>query len=194
MRQIIALILFSLLMTSLACQKPANNKNANGPSTAAPSANAGEPNDAWITVKTKLALIADKQTSGFETSVDTKDGIVTLSGKVDTDQAKSAVSAAAMGVKGVKSVDNQLQVVPEATRKQVDQADKQIDGAISQKMKDDPTLKSLNLSATSNNGVVVLTGSVNNQRQLLTAASEIRAVQGVRSVDTHQVTVKNERS
>ncbi|HUK91150.1 MAG TPA: BON domain-containing protein [Blastocatellia bacterium] len=194
MRQIIALILFSLLMTSLACQKPANNKNANGPSTAAPSANAGEPNDAWITVKTKLALIADKQTSGFETSVDTKDGIVTLSGKVDTDQAKSAASAAAMGVKGVKSVDNQLQVVPEATRKQVDQADKQIDGAISQKMKDDPTLKSLNLSATSNNGVVVLTGSVNNQRQLLTAASEIRAVQGVRSVDTHQVTVKNERS
>lgn len=206
MKNLLALVVFSLLAISIGCQSGENNNmnsNSGGnTATASPTAapaggNAssnGGPSDGWISVKTKLALIADKRTSGFETSVDAKDGVVTLSGKVDTDKAKSAATDVAKDIKGVKSVDNQLQVVPDAKRKQVDEADNKIEAAVNNMIKNDPKLKDMEISATSNNGVVLLTGSVKNQRQLLSAATAVRGVEGVKSVDTHQVTVKNEES
>ena len=63
--------------------------------------------DAVITTKVKTALLAEPGLKSLEISVDTKDGTVTLSGKVDSaeqrDRAKQ-VAQTAGGVKGI--VDN----------------------------------------------------------------------------------------
>src|SRR5437016_5426566 len=123
MRKLLVASILTLLALNLACHKTANTTNHNAGAKATAS-------DSWITTKTKLALIADKRTSGFATDVDARNGIVTLSGKVDTAQAKSAATEVAGGIAGVKSVDNQLQVVPDARRKEVAAADDRVEDAV----------------------------------------------------------------
>jgi len=64
--------------------------------------------DTTITTKVKTVLLADPDVKGLEVNVDTKNGIVTLTGLVDTQaQADKAASVAAQ-TQGVKSVNNNL--------------------------------------------------------------------------------------
>lgn len=202
MKNTFALAVMLVIVFCTSCNPDTNSNNANRAASANRNINANASagaegarqgsNDGWITTKTKIALIADGRTSGFATDVDTKDGVVTLSGKVDTAEAKNAATEVAKGIDGVKSVDNQLQVVPEAKRKEVNEADDKIEGAIENAMKNDAKLKDLRLTPKVNAGAVTLNGSVDTQQQLLDAAQAIRAVPGVKSVDTKQVTVKND--
>jgi osmotically-inducible protein OsmY len=201
MKRLLGTVVLVLTGCLMACQNAGNSNNANHAAAdnhndnantrAGETAKSGS-NDGWITLKNKLALIADKRTSGFQTDVDTKDGVVTLSGKVDTAEAKSGATEVARGIDGVKSVDNQLQVVPEAKRKEVNAADDKIEDGIKTAMKNDAKLKDLSLTSKVNAGVVTLDGSVDTQQQLYDAAQAVRAVAGVKSVDTRQVKVKNE--
>ncbi len=58
----------------------------------------------------KAALVAEKDVSGMSINVDTKQGKVTLTGKVpDPSQAERAIQVA-RGVEGVKAVENKLTV------------------------------------------------------------------------------------
>lgn len=66
--------------------------------------------DAGITAKVNAALAADKDLSAIRINVDTKDGVVTLSGPAPTATAKDRASELAKGVQDVKSVNNQLTV------------------------------------------------------------------------------------
>jgi hyperosmotically inducible protein len=64
--------------------------------------------DAWITTKVKAMLLKDSGLAGLKMDVDTKDGVVTLSGQAKSDrQIEEAVRIAAE-IEGVKSVRNQL--------------------------------------------------------------------------------------
>lgn len=66
--------------------------------------------DTWITTKVKAELLASQKTSGLEVGVETVNGVVTLTGDVDTrEEAESAV-ATAKSIQGVKSVSSQLRV------------------------------------------------------------------------------------
>jgi len=53
-------------------------------------------------------LKADKELNPLRIDVDTRDGVVTLSGSVPTAAAKARASEIAKNVKDVKSVNNQL--------------------------------------------------------------------------------------
>lgn len=61
-------------------------------------------------VRMKLTTDQDVKGGGFEVSV--KDGVVTIKGRADTERGKDRASKLAKKVKGVKEVDNQLQVGP----------------------------------------------------------------------------------
>ena len=83
----------------------------NNLSVQASSRSAGEVvDDSVITAKVKAALIGDKNVKAHEVNVETREGVVQLSGFVDNATAKSTASEVARGVKGVKSVQNDLQV------------------------------------------------------------------------------------
>jgi hyperosmotically inducible protein len=68
--------------------------------------------DAAITGKVKTVLIADPDIKALQIDVDTKNGVVTLSGAADSAAHSDKASADARGVDGVKSVDNKLTVKP----------------------------------------------------------------------------------
>ena len=66
--------------------------------------------DSIITGKVKSALIADSTTKAHQINVETKGGVVQLSGFVDNAAAKSAATSVAKSVSGVKDVKNELSV------------------------------------------------------------------------------------
>jgi hyperosmotically inducible periplasmic protein len=68
--------------------------------------------DSAITTKVKSKYLVEKNFKSFKVSVETKDGIVILSGFVDDEATKNRAEQIAKSVKGVKSVSNGLVVKP----------------------------------------------------------------------------------
>lgn len=68
--------------------------------------------DSAITSKIKSKYLVEKNFKSFDVSVETKDGIVVLSGFVDNQATKSRAGQIAVATKGVKSVKNVLVVKP----------------------------------------------------------------------------------
>ena len=66
--------------------------------------------DSWITTKVKAALADDRQVKATEVNVETFKGVVQLSGFVSSDTAMSEAVRIARGIKGVKSVKNDMRV------------------------------------------------------------------------------------
>ncbi len=66
--------------------------------------------DATITAKVKTALIGEPGLKALKINVDTANGVVTLTGAVDTPQSLDRATQVAQAVEGVKSVDNRLNV------------------------------------------------------------------------------------
>ena len=64
--------------------------------------------DSVITTKVKSLLASDDFLKSFEISVESRKGIVQLSGFVDSQKAKDKAGQIARGVGGVKSVKNAL--------------------------------------------------------------------------------------
>jgi hyperosmotically inducible periplasmic protein len=63
-------------------------------------------NDTWITTKVKSELAVADGVSATEISVDTTNGVVKLSGKVDSKDEIKKAAEVAKKVKGVKKVDS----------------------------------------------------------------------------------------
>jgi hyperosmotically inducible periplasmic protein len=66
--------------------------------------------DSYITTKVKAELATDSATKSRHIKVTTKDGVVALSGTVDSKAEKEKAETDARGVKGVVDVNNGLQV------------------------------------------------------------------------------------
>jgi hyperosmotically inducible protein len=62
--------------------------------------------DTWITTKVKSALLADAQTSGTQITVDTKAGVVSLSGTAASASEHQRAVDIAKNIEGVKSVND----------------------------------------------------------------------------------------
>jgi len=141
--------------------------------------------DAWITTKTKLALMTSKNVSATSINVDTVDGVVTLHGKVSSPDEKARAEAEAKKIDGVREVRNLLQVVPAQQQKIVKASDDEIDNRVKKVLKDDPSLKDSSIAVQSvHDGVVLLGGKANTIGDHLRAVEIARAVPGVRRVET----------
>lgn len=143
--------------------------------------------DAWITSKTKIALFADDRVKGRQVSVETDKGVISLRGKVDTADAKAAAESVAQGIEGVKSVRNDLQVVPPAEQKAVAADDKQIKRSIERRFAGDQQLKKIDVRSDA--GVVTLTGEAPSIMAAARASEIARDMPAVRSV-RNEVTYK----
>ena len=84
-----------------------------------------------ITMTTKLRLISDGDVPALDIGVDTHDGRVTLFGVVPTVAAKEAAELDTKRIDSVRSVSNDLQVVPTAKREWVDTKDEMVTETLS---------------------------------------------------------------
>lgn len=153
--------------------------------------------DSWITSKTKIALFADSRAPGSAVSVETKNGMVSLRGKVENAAEKQAAEEVARGIEGVQGVRNELQVVPGTAKKLVDVKDDEITKQVKNRLEKDPKLKSVDVRT--DNGVVTLKGRLPNITDSARASQMAREVPGVRAVrndttyDNPKVSLESDR-
>jgi hyperosmotically inducible periplasmic protein len=143
-------------------------------------AQASTTRDMWITSSIKMRLLADERTPGMDVNVDTMNGKVTLFGMVPTADAKAAAEENAHKVGGVKSVANQLQVVPADKQEAVQAKDDDVQGRVKDTLARTEDLK--NVTVEVQNGVARLSGTVPSQEDRLQAAVAARTTSGVRAV------------
>jgi hyperosmotically inducible protein len=66
--------------------------------------------DAWISAKVKALLVRDEAVKGLDVKVQTHEGMVLLSGRVDDAGQIAQAERIARGVEGVKMVSNDLRI------------------------------------------------------------------------------------
>jgi hyperosmotically inducible protein len=66
--------------------------------------------DSWITTKIKSKLAADPEVAASNVDVDTNEGVVTLSGRVENEENRQEALELARETEGVKSVRDMLEV------------------------------------------------------------------------------------
>lgn len=111
-----------------------------------------KPKDADVKSSVETALRANPETNGL--MVDVKDGVVTLSGDAKNEEAKTKASELATAVKGVKSVQNNVNVAPPPPPVEIT-ADDPLTSAVKDATKDYPTV-----TATVKDGVISVSGEL----------------------------------
>jgi hyperosmotically inducible periplasmic protein len=136
--------------------------------------------DAWITTKTKLALLTTEGVSGTAIHVDTILGKVTLHGKVRSAEEKEKAESIAKKIDGVLEVRNLLQVVTPEGKKAVQVSDDALKQRVGKALQGDSSLKESSISVKSvNKGVVLLSGTAKTLSAHLRAVEDAASVPGV---------------
>jgi hyperosmotically inducible periplasmic protein len=139
--------------------------------------------DAWITTKTKLALLTTEGVSGTAIKVDTVLGRVTLHGKVHSTAEKTKAETITQKIDGVTGVRNLLQVVAPQHEQAMQVSDDALKERIEQALQADPSLKSSQITVQSvNQGVVLLGGTAKTLSAHLRAVEVATGVPGVHRV------------
>lgn len=142
------------------------------------------PNDQKISTAVTEALKTNPELSVISSTV--KDGVVTLSGEVDTDEQRSAAESLIAEIKGVKSVNNTITVKPKGPSPE--ELRKQADDALVAKVNDNfATYKVQGVTATVSDSVVTLTGEI--KRANLQNAMKAAMESGAKKVD-NKLTIK----
>jgi hyperosmotically inducible protein len=139
--------------------------------------------DAEITARVETALVRSDEAHARQVNVETENGIVQLSGFVDSERAKTAAADAAKGVSGVQEVRNEL-IVREGDRSARRAADDTVIAAkVKTELAADTGLAVANdVNVEVNRGVVQLSGFVASANQKQQAEQIARRVVGVTDV------------
>ena len=160
--------------------------------------------DATITASVKSKLLWNSHTDGLDIHVDTRHGQVMLTGTVATSAEKDLAGEIAKNTKDVVGVSNQLAVngKPGSTAKAksemktaANESKEAIsDGWITTKVKSSLMLTrdvdGLDISVTTDNGVVKLGGNVDSKAQKQRAIDVAQNVRGVKKVDSSGIKVE----
>ena len=140
--------------------------------------------DAWLITKVKTTLLFHRSVSAG-TTVDVKNGIVTLRGDAASQAEKDLTTEYAKDVDGVKDVKNEMVVSKPAKKTQTTGGkidDASITGLAKMTLLYHRSTSALNTSVTTNNGVVTLTGKAKNAAEKDLATKYVNDVNGVKSV------------
>ncbi|TYP80577.1 osmotically-inducible protein OsmY [Nitrosomonas communis] len=161
--------------------------------------------DSFITMKVKAAILNDSLLKVTDIKVTTVDGVVQLSGTVDSQQSIDRAIEVTQNQDGVKSVESDLIVyIPDSAEQKVEQTTKETeskleekteegaqysdDSVITMKVKtailDDPMLKIADIKVTTVDGIVQLSGTVDSQQIIDRAIEVAQSQDGVKSVES----------
>lgn len=76
--------------------------------------------DAWIDGKAEATLLFNTNLNSFDINTDVKNGVVTLTGKVEHSVDKKLAHELVAGIDGVKSVENEITIYKEKESKDVE--------------------------------------------------------------------------
>ena len=150
--------------------------------------------DAGITGLVKTKLAADGKVSASEITVETTNGVVTLTGNVDSQEAKDQAILLAKETSGVREVKDMISVKAGASTGDAPDPDRTVgtrldDAGITMRVKarllDDPVVKGLQIDVDTRDGVVFLTGTVPGDAERAQAIQLAKATEGVKGVEAN---------
>jgi hyperosmotically inducible protein len=169
-------------------------------------------NDAWITTQIHAKYFLDPDIKGRDINVDTTAGVVTLRGEVHSAAEHNQALAKAKATEGVKQVIDKLVVTPgdrpitaeirdkaaaslPRDKEQVKAQAKTAADRVGKEISDtwittqveamyflDREVKGMQISVTTNSGVVALTGTVDSETARQKAIADARSIEGVKQV------------
>jgi len=140
--------------------------------------------DSELKTSVEKALLDDPATESFEVSVEVRNGLVTLSGTVDSWQERNLCIKVAKGVRGVRGVSSDIDVEYLGQR-----PDKEIEQEIERRLAYDVRVDDYLIDVDVSNGEVELSGSVGSlAEKRLTAADAW--VRGVKDVDSENLDIE----
>lgn len=145
-----------------------------------------------LILSVKLALMGDSRLFHYEIEVEDDQQTITLSGRVSTEDEKAAAKDVAQKVPGVKSVVNKLSVEKDLAKTLSKKQDDALTSLIKERFSKSATLKAANFEVKTEDGVVLIQGTVRFQVIALEAAEAARQVPGVRAVNTEKVRLEGE--
>jgi hyperosmotically inducible periplasmic protein len=178
-----SLVLNATLAGLMAIAVAGCNKAQEATGAPPPSTTVGtEIDDSVVTARVKSALLADPDVKSVDFNVETRKGVVQLSGFVDSQTQVDRAIATMRTVAGVKSIENNVSLKGAATTvgNTID------DGIVTTKVKAallaDANVKSSDIAVVTRKGEVQLSGFIDNLNQIDRAIEVARGIEGVRSV------------
>ena len=145
--------------------------------------------DTVVTTKVKSALLDDPSVKSFDIKVETRKGVVQLSGFVDSQFQMDRAIDAALAVEGVSKVHNNINL--KSGKATVGNAvdDSVITTQVKAALLANPNVKSMDIAVVTRKGRVQLSGFVNSQSQITQALAVAEQVVGVKTV-SNEMSVK----
>jgi osmotically-inducible protein OsmY len=152
-----------------------------------------EHSDAWMAFKIRSRLLVKANVSAATTTVDVKDGVVTLGGTANNAAQKELTEVYAKDIDYVKSVKNDI-VVKDMPATGETMGEKIDDASITTQVKyalvSHKSTSALKTKVTTNDGVIVITGEASSDAEKSLVTKLAQDVRGVKSVD-NKMTVKS---
>jgi hyperosmotically inducible protein len=161
-----------------------------GPQTETKTTVGTEIDDTVITTKVKSALLKDTGLESLDIKVETRKGVVQLSGFVDSQNQMDRAMAVAQGVEGVSNVDNKIRIKAKDTSVGAKIDDSVITTKVKAALISDSIIKNFDIGVVTRDGEVQLSGFVEDQTQVDRAIEVAREVEGVKNVLDDQMSIK----
>jgi osmotically-inducible protein OsmY len=147
--------------------------------------------DAWIQMSVKNMLMLHRNLDGANTTVDVKDGLVTLHGEVGSEAEKGLTGEYVKDVEGVNDVDNKMTVAtaPKTKHRTVGEYidDASIKSQIKLALLFHRGTNPLRAHITVKRGVVTVSGMAKNAAEKELVSKRIADIHGVISIDNRMI-------
>lgn len=125
--------------------------------------------DAWIDGKAETTLLLNGNLNSFDINTDVKNGVVTLTGKVDSKVDKALAEELIENLDGVSKVDNKLTVVAQSKDKDAGDnsalKDAKIATVVKTRLLFESEVSGTSIDVDAKNGVVTLSGEVDSDAE-----------------------------
>lgn len=141
--------------------------------------------DTALTMKVQAALVGDRSVNANDIEVETRDGVVQLSGFVDSEDARSAAVMRARSVTGVAEVRNDLSLRNDDRPATEPASDTVIAARVRNSLGKVELAQGSDVNVEVSEGVVQLSGFVQSTEEKVRAGDAASRVAGVRDVENH---------
>ena len=149
--------------------------------------------DTWIGRKVKLALLFHRNVNVAKTTVEVKDGVVTLTGEASSIAQKDLTTEYANDIEGVKVVKNEMTVAAAPAEAERSVSEKIDDASVTAQVKmallTHRSTSAVKTKVVTRHGAVMLTGIAKNAAEKSLVTKLVSDIQGVTQVK-NQMTVE----
>lgn len=154
--------------------------------------------DAWIDGKAEATLLFNTHLNSFDINTDVQEGVIVLTGKVDSSVDKKLAEELVTGIEGVASVDNRLTILENNDEELIseetsnDLTDAKIATVVKSRLLMDSDISGLDIDVDVEDSEVTLKGTVGSEAERALAVEIAKNASEVKSVDDQLSVVESE--